>query len=63
MVLQEFGFSVTKEMVTVLIKEHLKETGQPNSFTNDRAWWESFLSDGQQLLKENHNTFLKGSKS
>lgn len=46
MVLQEFGFPVTKEMVTALIRDYLKETGQPNPFTNDtpgRAWWRGFF--------------------
>ena len=46
-VLQDFGFPLTKELVGVVIRDLLKDTGQQNPFTGGtpgRDWWERFLS-------------------
>ena len=54
MVLQEYGFPMTKEMVTTMIRDHLKETGQPNPFTDDtpgRAWWDGFFKRWPALVE------------
>ena len=45
-VLQEFGFPLTKELVGVIIRDLLKDKGQQNPFKDGipgRDWWEKFL--------------------
>ena len=44
--LQEFGFPMTKEIVSTIIRDYLRESSMPNPFTNDtpgRCWWDGFL--------------------
>ena len=45
-VLQEFGFPLSKELVGVIIRDLLNDSGQENPFTDGtplRDWWRRFL--------------------
>jgi len=45
-VLQEFGFPLSKDLVGVIIRGLLNDNGQENPFTDGtpvRDWWQCFL--------------------